>query len=323
MIKRTSMLIGILALMLAGPSLIAEVGDPAPPLKVDWIRGGPHDLKAGKGKNVFVLEFWATWCGPCRMSMPHLTELQKKYKDKGLVIIGVAMGDEPAPVIKTFLNQMGDKIDFSVAQDQRNDTARAYLLPLHVNAIPYSFVIDKDGVLAWHGSPFGGLDQVIEQCLAGTYNVKARSALMKYFQTAVEADMATNPTQKKDQAKKAREIGDDLLKIAAKSPDVLDALAWNILRLPQLKTRDMDLARKASKAAYDATEGKDASVLDTYASILWDAGEKTEAVKQEKAAIALTKDDQMLAMFKQRLKEYETVLKIDPPTSAPATQASR
>ena len=164
MIKQMSILIGFMALViLVRPSLALDVGDPAPPVKLDWVRGGPHDLKAAKGKNVLVLEFWATWCGPCRMSLPHLGELQKKYKDKGLVVIAVAMSDEPPSLIKSFIEKMGDKADFTVALDQKNDTARAYMMPVGANGIPYSFVIDKDGVLAWHGSPFGGLDQVIEQ----------------------------------------------------------------------------------------------------------------------------------------------------------------
>jgi len=56
----------------------------------DWVKGKPVDLAAGKGKQVYVIEFWATWCGPCRTSIPHLTELQKKFKDKGVTFVGVS-----------------------------------------------------------------------------------------------------------------------------------------------------------------------------------------------------------------------------------------
>lgn len=326
MVKRTLIRIGLMALAVPASSALAlDLGDPAPAIKVDWIRGGPHDLKAGKGKNVFVLEFWATWCGPCRMSMPHLSELQKKHKDKGLVVIGVALSEEPASIIKSFLQSMGDKIAFPIALDRNNQTAQSYLMALGVQGIPYSVVIDKDGLLAWHGSPFGEMDQVIEQCLAGTFNLKARKMLMKYFETAVEADNTDSAERKKLLTQRTRELGDELLKDAAKSPNILDLLAWNIISLPILKTRDVGLARRASKAAYDATEGKDASVLDTYARILWESGEKLEAVKMQRKAVELVtgKEEQLVASLKARLKEYEEGTKGLPPTSAPATQASR
>src|SRR5437764_4651078 len=64
-----------------------KVGDPAPKLQMGkWIQGEPvTEFKPGKA---YLVEFWATWCGPCRVSIPHLNELHNKYKDQGLVVIG-------------------------------------------------------------------------------------------------------------------------------------------------------------------------------------------------------------------------------------------
>ena len=64
-----------------------KVGDPAPKLQVGkWVQGDP--VKEFDKSKAYIVEFWATWCGPCRVSIPHLNEVHKKYKDKGLIVIG-------------------------------------------------------------------------------------------------------------------------------------------------------------------------------------------------------------------------------------------
>jgi thiol-disulfide isomerase/thioredoxin len=323
MIRQTGLLCTIVAVaMSAIPATALDLGDPPPALTVDWLSGGPYTLKDGKGKNVFVLHFWATWCGPCRKSLPELTALQHKYKDKGLVVIGINVGNESESTVKKFLKDIGDKVDFSVALDKREATAGVYMLPLGVQGIPFSCVIDRDGVLAWYGSPFEGLNNVVDKCVAGTYNFKVRRTLTDYFKTVLEADRSDKPDDKTKLARKAREIGDNLLKAAAQNPDILDILAWNIVTLPVIKTRDFDLAHKAAKAAFDATKGQDPSIIDTYARVLWETGNKPEALRQQRAAIELVKDQLLANVLKDHLKEYEEELQKNPPTSAPASQAT-
>src|SRR5437016_6214034 len=80
------MLAGMLGFVVGSQGAAAKlsVGDPAPKLQVSkWVQGDP--VKEFSKDNVYVVEFWATWCGPCRESIPHLNEVYKKYKDKGLV----------------------------------------------------------------------------------------------------------------------------------------------------------------------------------------------------------------------------------------------
>jgi len=323
MIRQTGLLCTIVTIALSAlPAAALDLGDPPPALTVDWIRGGPYILKDGKGKNVYGLHFWATWCGPSRKSLPELTEMQHKYKDKGLIVIGINVGNESASTVSNFLKNIGDKVDFSVALDKREATAGAYMSALGVQGIPFSCVIDRDGVLAWYGSPFEGLSNVVDQCIAGTYNYKARRSLTDYFKTILEADRSDKPDEKTKLTRKAREIGDNLIKTAAKNPDILDILAWNIATIPVIKTRDFDLAHKAAKTAYDATKGQDPSIIDTYARVLWETGNKTEALKQQRAAIALVKDEMLANVLKDHLKEYEQELQKNPPTSAPASQAA-
>ena len=86
------------------PSVFADkIGDPAAPLKIkEWVKG--KEVNVLDGKNLYVVEFWATWCGPCKVSIPHLTEMQKKFKDRGVVFVGIS--DEAVDKVKPFVENM-------------------------------------------------------------------------------------------------------------------------------------------------------------------------------------------------------------------------
>jgi thiol-disulfide isomerase/thioredoxin len=127
-----------------------------------WIRGGPVTLTPG---NVHVVEFWATWCPPCRVSIPHLTELQKKYKDKGVTFVGIS--DESPNVTRPFVEQMGDRMDYSVASDAQRDVYRGYMDAFHQEGIPTAFIVNAAGKVAWVGHPMDDeFEQQIDRALA-------------------------------------------------------------------------------------------------------------------------------------------------------------
>jgi thiol-disulfide isomerase/thioredoxin len=164
----------VLAFLAALPLAAAELGGPAPKLDIsEWIKGQPVTLAEGKGTNIYVVEFWATWCPPCRTSIPHLTELQKKFKSKGVVIIGIS--DEKADVVKKFVEKQGDKMDYVVAIDG-GKTSEGYMEAFGVNGIPHAFIVDKEGRIVWHGHPMSGLDEALAQVAAGTYDLEAARA---------------------------------------------------------------------------------------------------------------------------------------------------
>src|SRR5438270_13996920 len=74
------------------PKASLKIGDPAPPLKASrWLQG--DEVRAFEPGKVYVVEFWATWCGPCIAFMPSLAELQAEYKDKGVTCIGYTARD--------------------------------------------------------------------------------------------------------------------------------------------------------------------------------------------------------------------------------------
>jgi len=133
-------------------------GEPAAALAVaHWVKGESVDVSSG----VHVVEFWATWCPPCRTSIPHLTALQEKFKDRGVNIIGVS--DEELATVEAFVNKMGDKMAYTVAIDA-GATSKGYMGKYGVGGIPHAFVV-KDGEIVWHGHPMAKLEAAIEDAL--------------------------------------------------------------------------------------------------------------------------------------------------------------
>lgn len=154
----------------AGPVRLV-IGDSAPALQLqEWIQGAPISLADGRDRNVFVIEFWATWCGPCLESAPHLTQIQEAYADAGVVVIGVAdmatLNQAPAE-IKAFVEQMGGQMSYRIAVDEGQATHEAYVKGIGSYGLPWAFIVDRQGRIAWAGHPLSGLDTALAYILAG------------------------------------------------------------------------------------------------------------------------------------------------------------
>jgi thiol-disulfide isomerase/thioredoxin len=157
-----STLLSTVAFFAIGDVLVP--GSPAPAFTVDSFVRGPEAKTLELGK-VHVIEFWATWCGPCVASMPHLTELQKQNPDVQFIgVAGFERGKDAADGTKRvdeFVKAKGDAIGFAIAFDGDGTMAKTWMTAAKRNTIPTSFVVGKDGNVAFIGSPNADLDAAI------------------------------------------------------------------------------------------------------------------------------------------------------------------
>ncbi len=123
-----------------------------------YVQGSPVAL--ADGKNYTVVEFWATWCPPCRRSIPHLNELYKTYKDKGVGFVGIT--DETEADVTPFIKKMGDSMTYPVALDADSAIWKEYSGLIDSQGIPTAVIVDPKGLIAWKGHP---MDPAFEEFL--------------------------------------------------------------------------------------------------------------------------------------------------------------
>ena len=391
-----------------------SVGDAAPALKASkWVKGDAvAKLDADK---TYVVEFWATWCGPCKTSIPHLTEMAHKFTQVTFIGMDVfERGKDQDAAVAKFVEKMGDKMDYHVGMDTE-DTFMAdhWMKAAGQNGIPTAFLVQQ-GKLVWIGHPMGGLEQALEEVVAGKFDIeKAKkrsaasakveafyrkamqggdeaelqkegkelealdtelggimpggkkldaaeilqsakfSAAMQAYQKAVLAGKDADEVQKLEAAaraaapketdfdaikkqveqaatrskdiqpaqkvfqqytaavgengdkEKAIALGKQLRELKINDPMTLNEFAWAILTDESIKQRDIPLATELAKAAVDASEGKDAAVLDTYAYALFASGKIGAAIEHQKKAIAACNNDDLKKELEATLKKYQ------------------
>jgi len=327
-----------MALVLGTARADLKVGDPAPPLKITkWIKGKPVKLSDGKGKQIYVVEFWATWCGPCRMSIPHLTKIAKHFEKKNVTFMGGSIDESAtADQVEPSVKSMGDKMDYTVGWDGKGETNKDYMVAAGARGIPHAFLISREGKIAWQGHPMSGLDFKIAEMVGDreyAANAKKLMDLQDKLQKAFRAknwddgisalddlmklqpDEDNWPFQKyvllviKKDKPAVEKWGPQLLK-KVNDAEILNRLAWGILADDFFEgIRDIPFALKASKKARDLTEDKNWMILDTHARALFETNSIQEARKtQEKAIEIATKENvakRNLDTLKETLERYQ------------------
>jgi cytochrome c biogenesis protein CcmG/thiol:disulfide interchange protein DsbE len=121
----------------------------APDFSLKDINGKTVRLSDYRGK-VILLDFWATWCGPCKMEIPWFMEFERKYKDRGFAVLGLSMDDDGWQSVRPFVQELGMNYRVMIADDRTGELYGLLLGPESggISALPTAFLIDRDGRVA-------------------------------------------------------------------------------------------------------------------------------------------------------------------------------
>ncbi len=269
------------------------IGSKAPKLEVKKFIKGDEVKNFEKGK-IYVVELWATWCGPCLKTIPHLTDLQKKHKD--VTIIGVAIMEEDQTVVPEFVEELGKKMNYRVAIDlvpedgdpTDGKVVTNWMKPSEQEGIPTAFIINGEGKIAWIGHP-GEMEEPLEKIVDGTWDLAAATEKMAEARAAqrearaMQKKVAATYGKLQQLFRQFTEDGD--------AKELLTALDTATEELP-VKADDLQLVRfqvlsLAKDHADDAValgnkiveseQGKDFQLLNGIAWIIVDPSRETKA----------------------------------------------
>ncbi len=267
-----------------------DIGDKAPPLAVSsWVKGEPVESLAPG--SIYVVEFWATWCGPCRVSIPHLTDLQKEFGDK-VTVIGVSVLEETPEDVAPFVTEMGDKMAYRVAADKvaegaetsEGEMATNWLAAAELPGIPSAFIVGKDGRIAWIGHPME-MEEPLAAVVDGTWDLdlavaekKKERELETRFKAVAEPVVALLQEDKLDEALAA------LSKAIEDEPD-LATTQLGLLQLTLLLESDNEDQATVVAKQLGVANAEDAQALNFLAWTLIDP-EREKAVSGPLLAVA-------------------------------------
>ncbi|MFW5829662.1 MAG: redoxin domain-containing protein [Planctomycetota bacterium] len=285
------------------PLVALDVGAKAPTLEqATYITGTAPTLD---GDHWTVVEFWATWCPPCRESIPHLSQLQQQYPQE-LVVVGLSNEDQAT--VRSFVDGMGNQMAYTVGI-AGEALYQSYMDG--VSGIPHAFLVNPEGEVVWQGHPMQ-LDRPVQAALGGELEgeemqdtLHLEQALQQSFATgdlatitrAAEALLAKDPSnelaigvllqlaENQEDPQAYRQVLEEVA-IDELPGNTANNLAWQLIIHPELDYRNLDIALKLAEHAV-AEEPEAAHIADTRARAYMLLGDLDAAIAEQKRALEL------------------------------------
>ncbi len=310
-----------------------KAGSEAPSLGgLDIVSGDIDAFNAALDAKVTVVEFWATWCAPCKKAIPHLNEMSKQYRAQGLQVVGISVDDQRNPV-DPFVKGKGDAMGYLVGWDKEKALSGAWMKAAGQEGIPCTFVVSNKKIL-WIGNPHDPkFESIVKLALSGRYDpdvtpqaekllAAARGAARvgNFAEAAQHYDKALelNPkvtfdaaiekyrmiAEQQDNAEGAQAWAGACLELYAGEPAELSELALFLATDPTLKQHDLATASAAAQKAVEASSGGDPAALAAQARVLFLQGDSAAAYAAQHKAYRLAPAESK-SLYKADLDGYK------------------
>ena len=287
------------------------VGDDAPEMTAThWIKG--QQVPSFETGRAYVVEFWATWCGPCIRGFPHLSELQEHHADD-VTIIGVNIWDAgrngsealPARVtrVKGFVDGRSD-MGYTVAIDGNMTMEKDWMEAAGRTGIPSAFIVNGEGRIAWIGHPMQ-MDEALEGVIAGDWDVDEAAENAAVEIRAEKWMEHLGGLFQQEKWDHAYQVAWALLeRDFADSSEILNQISWAICTSDFIQEKDFEFAVAAAERACEITEWENADILDTLGYAYFKAGNVAKAIETAQLAVEHADNDDQRKQFEERLDEY-------------------
>jgi thiol-disulfide isomerase/thioredoxin len=293
------------------------IGDNAPELKIEkWLkRGGFKSLESGK---VYLVDLWAIWCVPCIVGMPHLTQLQKKYAEKGLEVIGITSEDKYGNTfekVKSFILKKDSSMNYNVAwvsPSTKDSEQGIWLHPWMQKSgfgnLPTSFLIDRNDKIVYMGDP-ATIDKTLDDVINGHYDV---NRLKEQYVSGIDAEktlLKFNQAIKEKRIDTAINYGRQLLtNYTYVRPNTYLVMGWQVAHIDgPIDSQLLQIGFDAITRGIKQTDFNSPAFFDVLAGIYAAKKDFLSAVIAEKVAVSLSEGD----MKKNQTKNLERYLTLE------------